>query len=188
MKTVLLALPMFLGTVVLYAQFPPCYNGSNSCMARIETSDRKYSFQSTSMFARFDYAQRRFEFIIPFSSITSQADTTGIAFVRRLCSGKDIIVYASIPDDKDPGLDLSPYRGNSTLNLAGQLKIGNFVFEDGVHFKGMILGCNQNEMAFNVGLSLNTREMPLGKVEGEQLVEIEFAGKGDKIIGLTSND
>jgi hypothetical protein len=187
MKIILIAMSISWVTVICHAQPRPVFTGSNSCEVRIETSNRKYFFQSNGMIARLDDVQKRFEFIVPFPSIRMLGDTVDIEFVRSLCSGKDIILYASLSDDKDPELDFSPFKGNTILQLAGEFRIGNFVFEDNVDFKGLIVGFNQNEMAFNVGLFLNSREMPI-RIGDEQLVEIEFAGKGDKIIGLTSND
>jgi len=146
-----------------------------------------YRFTTNDMSARLNDAMHCFEFVIPVSSFKSLQDSTDINFLESFSAGNDVImITTSLPDDKDAQLDLSHFKGNRSIELGGELKIGDLTFEDDIDFNGLLMASNQG-MAFDFQLFVNTRRMILKKINGEQIVEIELGARGDKIIGLTSN-
>ena len=171
----------------VYAQ--QAYTGSNSCLIRIATTGKGYQFGTAIMNARLNDVMNRFEFSIPVSSIKSLGDSSDVKFLKSLAAGNDaIVIEAALPDSKDPELDLSCFKGNRPLSLAGEVHIGRFTFENDIDFNGLLMGNNQS-MAFDFSLFINQRASSLAKKEGnEQILEIELAARGDKIIGLTSNE
>lgn len=185
-RLVLLTCCVWLSGVV-YAQH--AYTGSNNCLIRIATTVKEYQFSTATMNARLNDVMNRFEFSIPVSSIKSLGDSSDVKVVKSLATGNDtIVIDAALPGDKDPGLDLSYFKGNKPMNLAGEAHIGKFTFENDIDFNGMLMGNNQS-MAFDFSLFINERASSLVKKEGnEQILEIELAARGDKIIGLTSNE
>lgn len=174
----------FSGTT--YAQ--DLYNGSNQCLIRVETDKKGYQFTTSGMRARLNVAMDRFEFYIPISAIQSLRDSSDMDFLQGLTSGGETItINAPLPDDKDAELDLSYFKGNQSLPLAGEMVMGKFKFEDNFDFNGMLIGTTRQNMAFNFNIFINARGLTPVKVNNEKIIEIELDAKGDKIIGLTSN-
>lgn len=162
--------------------------GSNHCTIRIATLTKTYEFTSDSMEARLNNALERFEFRIPFSSITSSRDPDDLAFFSGIASGSNyIVVNATLPEDGDEVLDLTRFRGTKTFGLAGEVGIGTHIFEEVIAFNGMLIGLDRNSLAFNMNASLDERALtPLNTV-GERIIELQIDAKGDKIIRLTTN-
>jgi hypothetical protein len=179
--------------VIFYAWFTvtasaqQTFVGRNSLVIQIETNKKVYRFNTNDLRARLNGIMNRFEFIVPLNSFKSMEDSTDIDFLKSLCIGNDVIlITASLPGDKDAQLDLSQFKGNRSVALAGELKIGSLLFDDNIDFNGLLMGQNQN-MAFDFQLFVNTRKMMLKEINKEQIIEIELGARGDKIIGLTSN-
>jgi len=178
---------VFLVCISMSAGAQQSYSGGNSCVIRIMTNMKEYQFGTSGMSARLNDAMDRFEFVISVSDLRSLGDASDINFLERFTGGSDpIILNAALPDDKDGQLNLSYFKGNKSLELAGELKIGSFVFKNDVNFKGMFIGSNQR-MAFDARIFVNTSVMTLPKVNDERIIEIELDAGGDKIVGLTSN-
>lgn len=186
-KNKLILLTFFVAfTMVGYAQ--ELFTGSNQCLIRIETDKKEYQFTTSGMSARLNDVMSRFEFYIPVSAIRSLRDSSDLDFLKGLTrESEGITITAPLPDDKDAELDLSYFKGNKTIQLAGETVIGKFRFEDDFDFNGMFMGSNQ-KMAFNFNIFINARRLTLANVNNEQIIEIELDAKGDKIIGLTSNN
>jgi hypothetical protein len=170
-----------------YAELAP--NGSNQCVIRIGTDNRTYQFSTNAMAARLNAAMNRFEFTMPISAIQCLRDSGDIAVLKGLTGGRETItINAALPDDKDGELDLSYFRGNKFIQLAGEMMMGKYKFEDDFDFNGMLIDRNNQIMAFNFNLFINARRLTIDRINNEQIIEIELDAKGDKIIGLTSND
>jgi hypothetical protein len=139
------------------------------------------------MYARLNESLHRFEFIIPLNSIQSVGDSVDVKFLQTFASGSDIIINAPLPEVKDSGLNLSNFNGNKFIKLAGEINIGKFNFESDIEFKGILMG-DTNKMAFDFKVFLNEQSSyPMQKVDNEQIIEINIAARGDKIIGLLPN-
>jgi len=184
-KVILLAFFSFLlGTA--YAQL--ANTGSNHCVIRIETDNKIYKFNTLAMSARLNAVMNRFEFTIPINTIQTLCDSGDIKFLKALADGREAItIYAPLPDDKDGSLDLSYYKGNKFISLAGEMMMGKYKFEDDVDFNGILMGGSNQIMAFNFNLFKNARRLMLNRINNERIIEIELDAKGDRMIGLTSN-
>jgi hypothetical protein len=184
-KLILLALFSFLLRDA-YSQLPR--TGRNQCVIRIVTDSKVYQFNTREMSATLSTAMNRFEFTIPINTIQTLRDSGDIEFIKGLANGREtIIINAVLPDDKDGVLDLSYFRGNKFIQLAGEMMMGKYKFEDEVDFNGLLIGGSNQIMAFNFNLFINARRLTLDRINNEQIVEIELDAKGDRIIGLTSN-
>lgn len=169
----------------MYAQSS---TGSNHCTIRIATLTKTYEFTSDSMEARLNDALERFEFKIPFRSITSSRDPDDLAVISRIAGGSDfIVVNAALPEDGDEALDLTRFRGTKTFGLAGEVRIGTHTFEEVIAFNGLLIGLDRNSLAFAMNASLDERTLTPLSTSGEPIIEIQIAVKGDKIIMLTTN-
>jgi hypothetical protein len=161
--------------------------GSNHCEIRIATETRLYEFTSDSMDASLNDALERFEFKIPSTSLTSK-NPADLFLLHRLTAGNSFItIMVALPDDQDGELDLSRFRGNRPMNLAGEIGIGSHQFENAVAFNGMLIGQDKNTMAFAMNASLDGRALVPLNTGNEKIIEIQIAVKGDKIIRLTTN-
>ena len=100
------------------------------------------------MSARLNDALHSFEFVIPVSSFKSLQDSTDINFLESFSGNDVIMITASLPDDKDAQLDLSHFKGNRSIELAGDLKIGGLTFEDDIDFNGLLMASNQSRISF----------------------------------------
>ena len=157
-------------------------------MIRIETDNKAYQFSTHAMSARLNAAMNRFEFTIPINTIQTLRDSSEIEFIIGLANGREtMIINAALPDDKDGALDLSHFRGTKFIQLAGEMMVGKYKFEDDVDFNGMLMGVSNQIMAFNFNLFINARRLTLDRINKERIIEIELDAKGDKMIGLTSN-
>jgi hypothetical protein len=177
---------IFCTWVSLTASAQQAFLGSNSVTIRIDTNMKVYRFTANDMSARLNEARDSFEFLIPISSFKSLQDSTDINFLESFSAGNDVImITVSLPDDKDAQLDLSHFKGNRSVDLAAELKIGALTLEDDIDFNGLLMASNQR-MAFDFQLFVNTRKMIMKKINDEQIIEIELGARGDKIIDLTS--
>jgi hypothetical protein len=164
------------------------YTGSNQCQIRIETDSKEYQFTTSAMRARLNDAMDRFEFLIPLNAVHGVGDSSYVDFLKRMVGeSENIIVNAALPNDKDGGLDLSYFKGNQSIPLAGEMMMGKFKFEDDFDFNGMLMAVDNQSMAFNFSMFINARGLTIDHVNNQKLMEIELSAKGDKIIGLTSN-
>lgn len=185
MKNKLILLAFF--SFSLGATYAQLATGRNQCMIRIETENKTYQFNTNAMSARLNAAMNRFEFMISINAIQPLRDSSDIEFINGLANGKEtIVINASLPDDKDGALDLSYFRGNKFISLAGEMMMGKYRFEDDVDFNGMLIGINNQIMAFNFNLFINARRLTLDKINNERIIEIELDAKGDRMIGLTA--
>lgn len=185
-KRLLLLVILFALPEVVSAQQQ--YTGSNQCLIRIETDSKEYQFTASAISARLNDAMNRFEFIIPFNAVRSAGDSSDMFFLKRLVrESENIIVNAALPNDKDASLDLSYFKGNQSIPLAGEMMMGKFKFEDDFDFNGMLMGGANQRMAFNFSMFINARGLTIDRMDNQKIVEIELSAKGDKIIGLTSN-
>jgi hypothetical protein len=127
----------------------------------------------------------RFEFTIPLGSIRSQSDSSDVNFLKTFAQGSDaIVINALLPGDKESELDLSYFKGNKAMNLAGEIRIGKFTFGDDMAFNGILMGENQ-EMAFDFTVFLDeSTSFAMDKVDNEQILELKLTARGDKMIGL----
>jgi hypothetical protein len=140
------------------------------------------------MSATLNVAMNRFEFTIPINTIQTLHDSSDIEFIKGLVNGRETItINAVLPDDKDGALDLSYFKGNKFIQLASEMMMGKYKFEDEVDFNGLLMGGSNQIMAFNFNLFINTRRLTLDRINNERIIEIELDAKGDKMIGLTSN-
>jgi hypothetical protein len=181
----------FLGFLLVWLSGNVCAQqvstGSNHCTIRIATGTNLYESTSDSMDASLNDALERFEFKIPSASLTSK-DTADLFLLNRLATGNGFItITVALPDDQDGELDLSRFRGNRPLNLAGEIGIGKHQFENGVEFNGMLIGQDKNTMAFALTASLRERTLVPLNTGNEKIIEIQIAVKGDRIIRLTTN-
>ena len=170
------------------AAFAQDFTGSNTCLIQISTDKKNYTFVTEDMYARLNDSMDRFEFTLPLCSIQSRGDSSDVAFLRTFAQGSDaIVIHALLPGDRESELDLSYFKGNKPTNLAGEIRIGKFTFEDDIVFNGMLMGPNQ-EMAFNFTIFLNESTSPSQSNVGNDLIlEVKLTSRGDKMIGLITN-
>jgi hypothetical protein len=167
-----------------YAQ--QAYTGSNICLLQISTDSKNYQFITRNLYARINDPLDRFEFTIPVYSVQSQGDSTDVVFLKTFAGGNDaIVIHALLPGDQESELDLSYFKGNKALDLASEISIGKFTFENDIQFNGLLMGGDQ-EMAFDFTLFLNESTSAI-EVGNEHVIEIKLAARGDKMIGLTNN-
>lgn len=184
MKTVAVILLM---CVCLRATAQTGHTGRNSCLIEIVTTRADYRFTVDNMSARLNNALGRFEFSIPLSTVRSTQDSTALQFLNILTTPGDAInINAVLPDSKDEALNLALFKGNNSVLLPGEIRMGRYTFDNGITFKGMLMGGDQ-KMAFDFRVFLTTPASFLPMYRNEAISEIKISALGDKIIGLTSN-
>src|SRR6267143_3693500 len=111
-----------------YAQ--QVFTGSNICLIQISTDRKNYTFTTEDMYARLNDSMDRFEFSVPLVSFQSLGDSSDVNFLKIVAQRSDaIVIHALLPGDKESELDLSYFKGNKAMNLAGEIRIGKFTFE-----------------------------------------------------------
>jgi len=161
--------------------------GGNSCVIRIETSSTEYKYNSNEMNGRLNEALGRLEFSIPIRSLMAPRDSSDRSLLRLLAKGEDedfMTINMKLPDDKDPELDLSYFKGNRSINLPGEVHIGKLMFREDVEFNGLLMNNNQT-LVFDFDLLSNIRQDSIpGNIGDEPIIAIEIAARGDKILGF----
>jgi hypothetical protein len=171
-------------TVILTNGQP--FTGANSIQIKILTDQKEYEFISQKLEVRLNDVMGRFEFKIPVSSFKSMKDSSDIKFLQAFANSTDeITMNAALPEEKDAQLDLSYFKGNKSINLEGQIKVGNNTFEDVIEFNGMLMD-RDHRMAFNMSMFLSEKELS-SFVKKERILQLKIGAKGDKIIELTTN-
>jgi hypothetical protein len=160
------------------------YTGAIGIQLRILTDQREYVYESQNVDGRLNDLDERFEYLIPINSIKAKGDSSDLNFIDRWLEGNNIVINASLPVDKSPDLDLSYFKGNKVIKLAGEIKLDSRVFKDDIEFNGILTNGGQG-LIFNFNVFLNERELSLMQVGTEKILEIEITAKGDKISGLT---
>ena len=185
MRLHVLLLCLFCPPTISHAQ--QINTGRNTCVIRIQTEAAEYQFVTRDMNGRLNEALGRFEFHLPVKTIKSLGDASQLDLFRAFANGAETVdINITLPEDKDPELDLSYFRGNKSINLPGQVIIGKLLFEDDTDFNGLLMNNNQT-LVFDFDLFSNTRQSSLQKIGDEQVIGIEIAARGDKILGLTNN-
>ncbi|HEY9004893.1 hypothetical protein [Ohtaekwangia sp.] len=178
MKNIVVVLFVF---VVTQSLAQTQYTGANECRIRILTNKKDYEFVSWRLEARLNDALERFEFTIPAGSIRSLRDSADMVFIQSMIAGSNAIqLNAALPGQ----IDFAFLKTKQVTDLPGELKIGSYRFEDEVTFGGAM---PVDKLYFNIQLYLREASKYLATVNGEQVMEIEVAAKGDKMVGLTSN-
>lgn len=184
MKTITV---IFLMCFCLSASAQTGHTGRNSCLIEILTTRADYRFTADNMSARLNNALGRFEFSISLSAVRSTQDSSALQFLNILAMPGDAInINAALPDSKDEELNLALFKGNNSVLLPGEIRMGRYTFDKGITFKGMLMGGDQ-KMAFDFRVFLTRPASFLPMYGNEAISEIKISALGDKIIGLTSN-
>ncbi|HEX5171858.1 MAG TPA: hypothetical protein VFW11_21915 [Cyclobacteriaceae bacterium] len=157
------------------------YTGANDCYLRILTDHKLYEFRSRALEARLNGSLNRFEFMIPIDSIFAVKDSTDLDFLYAMADVKDyLIINASIPDS---GIDLSYFKGNATVNLSGEIIIGDYYFKDDASLKGMVVE-ESNILNFDLQVFLRRSTNALARIGDENIIEVEVSARGNRISHL----
>jgi hypothetical protein len=176
----LLSVIFILVSVHAYSQ--STFTGANECRIRILTDKKHYECITRQLEARINNSLERFEFVIPVESICALNDSSDLAFIRRLAEGSSAIrINAELPGNQ---IDFSFLKTKPTTNLPGELVIGKLHFEEDVAFGGSMPA---DKLYFNFRFYLREGNRSLAQIDNENIIEIELAARGDKMVGLTSN-
>jgi len=161
------------------------YTSGRRMQLQMVTDKEEYEFISNDMDGRLNDVQQRFEFIIPVNSMKSLKYSSDLDFFKNFMKGNEtIMIYVFLPEDKNPDLDFSFFKGNKSITLAAEIKIGTLSIRNEIDFNGMLMNGDQS-MAFNFFITLNEKELSFTKVGKEKILKLEITARGDRITGLT---